>query len=48
MTMESLPPENIPDGLLELGCDLTKDVDRLGLQLVELAEPVVGMRLSHG
>jgi hypothetical protein len=36
------------DRLLELGRDLTEDVDRLGLQLVELAQPVVGMRLSHG
>jgi hypothetical protein len=35
------------DGLLELGGDLTEDVDRLRLQLVELTQPVVGMRLGH-
>ena len=31
------------DGLLELGGDLTDDVDRLGLELVQLAQLVVGM-----
>ena len=33
--------------LLELGGDLAEDVDRLRLELVELAEPVVGMRDGH-
>ena len=35
------------DGLLELGGDLAEDVDRLRLELVELAQPVVGMRDGH-
>ena len=46
--MESLPPENISDRLLELGRDLAEDVDRLRLELVELAQLVVGMgRVVH-
>ena len=35
------------DGLLELGGDLAEDVDRLRLELVELAQPVVGVRRGH-
>ena len=46
ITMESLPPENSSTGPLELGDDLADDVDGLGLQRLQLAEPVVGRR--HG
>ena len=35
------------DGLLELGSDLTEDVDRLCLELVELTQPIVGVRACH-
>ena len=38
MTIESLPPEKSSTGPLTLGGDLAHDVDRLGLELVEVGE----------
>ncbi len=38
ITIESLPPGEEQDGPLELGRDLADDVDRLGLEHVEVGE----------
>ena len=40
MTIESLPPENSSTGPLELGRDLTDDVDGLGLEGPQVGELV--------
>ncbi len=41
MTMESLPPENMSVGTLELGRHLAEDVDRLGLEGPEMRQAVM-------
>ena len=48
ITMESLPPENSSTGPLQLGDDLADDVDGLGLQRLQLAQPVVGRGHARG